>query len=245
MINNKEHFDTPGTTGTTGLYKWRVNADGTLTITDYDPPILAPQLLNILNIPSILDNKTVTIIGASSFNASIDFDTVFIPKTVTEIQDSAFSDCSQLKYLGVYYDGSLKIIGPSAFARTVIMNPTIPATVQSIGNNAFATKTLYSVTFLGNCPIFTSSAFSAGNPVGYDGVPMTFNNKAEFLNTAGKIIIYCFNDKTGFNNLDTKFIVNKVPELNSYTSVAPNPVWAILIIVIFIVLLLYGAAKLI
>jgi hypothetical protein len=265
MTNIKENFGSTQV-GTDGTYNWSVNSDGTLTITLYIPPpqsttttatgttntstgttttatgttAAAKNNLIILNIPSTLNNNIVTILGPNSFQNANNFDTVNIPSSVTAIGDSAFMGCSNLKYFGLYSDTQLITIGPNAFNGTSIRTPTIPATVESIGDNAFKTTNLYSVTFLGNCPSFSNNAFTIENA-------NTYNNTAANLSPGTKVIVYYFNDKTGFNSLNTTyFITVSVPEM--FTPIDPtthNPIWVILLIMIIIIIILYGAAKLI
>ena len=269
MTNIKEKFGTgnTGNTGTTGDYNWSVNSDGTLTITKYNQPpqpttiatttitatgttIAANNNLIILNIPTTLDNKTVAILGPNSFQNTNNFDTVHIPSSVLNIGNSAFMGCVNLKYLGFNSDTKLTTIAQDAFNGTSIRHPKIPATVLSIGDGAFNTTNLYSVTFLGNCPVFTKNAFVVRVPNIYPpsaDADVKIRTNLNRLSPDTNVVVYYFNDKKGFDKLDQNyFITVSVQEM--FIPLPPtrhNPIWVIILIVMVIVLLLYGAAKLI
>jgi hypothetical protein len=266
MTNFRENFEAPGTTGTTGPYEWSVNQDGTLTITKYNPPPITtstntavttpvPTIFQQgncvplknpiggppLSIPSTFNNMTVTILGPNSFQNSLNFDTVIIPSSITTIGDSAFMGCINLFYLSISENGSLRTISSNAFSGTYIRTPRIPASVNNIGDNAFSTDILYSVTFLGNCPAFTNAAFNnTGGGCIYAG------NAAPY-SPGELIVIYYFNDKNGFDSLDNKHFI-PVPVTEMFIPIDPttyNPIWIILLIVFVVIIVLYGAAKLI
>jgi hypothetical protein len=68
-----------------------------------------------------------------------------VPNTVTSIGRGAFIKCKNLT--SVSFPASLSSIGANAFRDTGLTSITIPASVKSIGGNAFVTNSLTSVTF--------------------------------------------------------------------------------------------------
>ncbi len=182
-------------------YDWIVNDDGkTVMITKYKGPtdrITSPSgsLLPIttLNIPYILDNKTVTSIETGAFQQNKSFDRVVFPSTIISIGEGAFAECSELEYIAFNSDSQLQQIKTDAFKNTKIASPIIPSSVLKIENGAFNTKMLKSVTFLGNCPEITVDSF---------------NSQTNNGNLEQKIRILYFNDAYGFDNniRDTKFM---------------------------------------
>ncbi len=84
---------------------------------------------------------TVTVIGSDSFNHNTAIQSVFIPKSVVEIDESAFG----YTYLAkgniesvTFEDGShLETIGENAFAFNKIVTLTIPGSVKTIDRRAF------------------------------------------------------------------------------------------------------------
>lgn len=248
--NSKEYFDGQST-GVTDEYTWQVNSDNTITITKYSPTSadVSPSGY-ILIIPSMLNNLPVTIIGDKSFQGNTNFVTVNIPDTVTSIGDSAFSDCSTLKYVAFSDNCQISNIGPSAFKNTSINLAYIPASVTNIGDNAFDTRLLNSVKFLGNRPTFnatgdpiSSYAFISqqdnGNGKDVDGGYLSKYKNCIYLNI--------YKGAEGFGNPlpDTaKFTIYENPKM-----VLPpdnteyNPIYLIILVVVILLILVYGAAK--
>lgn len=202
---NKELFQTTTTAVTTSAvekdYEWTVNPDDqeTVTIVTFKGEIQRQNNLDgtsspiSINIPYMLDNKIVTIIGPGSFQGKQNFDRVVFHSDILSIEAGAFAECSELKYISFYSDSNLEIIKREAFLNTDINNPIIPASVKKIEDGAFNTRMLKTVTFLGDCPVFTANAFNSQNS----------NN-----NISQKIIISYFNNAIGFENniSDSKFI---------------------------------------
>lgn len=93
-------------THTSGNFEYEVLEDGTAEITLYKGSETA------LEIPSTLDNYTVTSLGILSFQAGA-FESVTIPETLKNIGPSAFQRCEKLKSI------------------------TIPAGVESIDSTSF------------------------------------------------------------------------------------------------------------
>lgn len=239
------------TTGTTDGFSWSVGSDNTITITGYTPPVVTtiagktPNLITLI-IPSTLNSKPVTVIGPNAFSGKTNFNTVNIPSSVITIGLGAFSGCTPLRYVSFTSDSKLTTIDANAFSTTNVNNPIIPETVKTIGDGAFRVlndpapvliattnagsilQGIVSVRFLGNCPAFTDAAF--------------VNNSAP----ATKIIIYCYEGKTGFDKLSDHFTVVSSKLMTEPTDTSTfNPIYPLLMITIIILILIFAAAKLI
>lgn len=114
-------------------FAYTENTDGTVKISYYFGND------DILVIPSEIKGKKVTAIGcmSSSEEGSSDprLKAVVIPDTVTEIEDNAFIQCTNLK--NVTLSKNLKKIGKYAFFGCPITKMTIPDSVEEIGGGAF------------------------------------------------------------------------------------------------------------
>ena len=129
-----------------GSVTWRYKTSGTFpnevaSIGD-DTPALGngtnsgTGLSGAISIPSTLDNKTVTRIGAYAFRLCENITSVTIPDSVTFISDEAFLYCSGLK--SVTIGNSVATISVQAFYQcTQLSSINIPDSVTSIGSNVF------------------------------------------------------------------------------------------------------------
>ncbi len=207
---NKELFQTTTPAMTTPAittspiendYEWSVNTDDqeTVTLISFKGEVQRTPRLDgtfapiSINIPYMLDDKIVTIIGPSCYQGKQNFDRVVFHSDIISIEGGAFADCPELKYIAFNTDSNLQYIKQDAFLNTDINNPIIPASVIKIEDGAFNTRMLKNVTFLGDCPVFTANAFNSQNS----------NN-----NLSQKIIISYFNNAIGFENnvSDSKFM---------------------------------------
>lgn len=89
------------------------------------------------NLQSIDIPEGISIINQYTFCNCDSLVEVNIPDNVTTIDRGAFDSCSQLLYVNIGENSQLTIIGAYAFASTGIANIHIPATVESIGEEAF------------------------------------------------------------------------------------------------------------
>ena len=114
-------------------FAYTENTDGTVKISYYYGND------DILVIPSEIKGKKVTAIGCMSSSEEGDPDprlhAVVIPDTVTEIEDNAFVQCTNLK--NVTLSKNLKKIGKYAFFGCPVTKMTIPDSVEEIGGGAF------------------------------------------------------------------------------------------------------------
>ena len=180
-------------------YAYKENADHTATITDFLGPVdstktPAPYTITV---PTKLDGRKVTGLGESSFSGIYSPDhqkgyillsfcnqiqSVTIPESVTSIGKSAFEHCSNLDSLtingvatsmiGAYafasctsltslsLVGSFQTIGDCAFASCGMTSLTIDATITSIEKYAFSSSSLISLSLTGNVQKIGDYAFA-------------------------------------------------------------------------------------
>ena len=113
-----------------GEWVYTVNADQTVTITGYQ------GWGGAVEIPAVIDGKSVTSIGNGAFRNCPGLESITIPYTVTSIGDYAFESCTGLKRITIP-DG-VTSIGINAFMDCYSLTSiTIPDGVTSIGTNAF------------------------------------------------------------------------------------------------------------
>ena len=183
-------------------YAYKENADdtATITITDFLGPVdstktPAPYTITV---PTKLDGRKVTGLGESSFSGIYSPDhqkgyillsfcnqiqSVTIPESVTSIGKSAFEHCSNLDSLtingvatsmiGAYafasctsltslsLVGSFQTIGDCAFASCGMTSLTIDATITSIEKYAFSSSSLTSLSLTGNVQKIGDRAFDS------------------------------------------------------------------------------------
>lgn len=91
-------------------------------------------------------------------------DGTYVRYIVDEIGDNAFNDCSLLKAIGFNSRSAVRLIGANAFAGTGITSVTLPATVGSIGDNAFMnTISLTEISLPSSLKTIGTDAFRGSN----------------------------------------------------------------------------------
>lgn len=89
-----------------------------------------------VEIPSALDNKTVTSIGSYAFAYNTNIEKVSMANTIKVIKDNAFNNCANLT--SVTLSQNLQRIEASAFCYcSMLENLIFPETLEFIGNGAF------------------------------------------------------------------------------------------------------------
>ena len=182
-------------------YAYKENADdtATITITDFLGPVDSTKTSDpyTITVPTELDGRKVTGLGESSFSGIYSPDhqknyillsfcnqiqSVTIPESVTSIGKSAFEHCSNLDSLiingvatsmiGAYafasctsltslsLVGSFQTIGDCAFASCGMTSLTIDATITSIEKYAFSSNSLTSLSLTGNVQEIGDYAFA-------------------------------------------------------------------------------------
>ena len=115
---------------TYGDFEYSVFDDGTVTITNYNGSA------EKVDIPEMIDGKSVTEIGWSAFKDCESLKNVTIPDSVTSIGDSAFAWCKNLTIIII--PNSVTEIGYTAFEDCIsLISIMIPDSVTSIGGSAF------------------------------------------------------------------------------------------------------------
>ena len=89
-----------------------------------------------ITVPDTVDGRTVTASDVYGLGGLSDVTVFYLPGTLEEIRDEAFSGCISLR--GLDLPGSLRHIGGEAFSDCASLEAIhIPASVQHIGQNAF------------------------------------------------------------------------------------------------------------
>ena len=89
-------------------------------------------------------------IGNAAFEYNTDITSVYIPKSVSIIDENAFYACTNLKSLEYENDSELVSIAPYAFDGCISLSSvTIPDSVISIGQRAFAANPNLSTLIIG------------------------------------------------------------------------------------------------
>ena len=173
-----------------GNLTWKLDADGTLTISgtgamkDYNAVgnlspatqkkdsvkkvVIEKGVTSIENkafhncnsLTSITIPDSVTSIGSFAFDSCSSLTNITIPDSVTSIGSSAFCDCSSLT--SIVIPNSVTSIGSYAFDNCKSLTSiTIPDSVTSIGNKAFSgCRSLTSITIPDSVTSIGNSAFS-------------------------------------------------------------------------------------
>ena len=125
-----------------GNLTWKLDADGTLTISgtgamkNYDYNDNPSPVYNNSNVKKVVIEDGVTSIGNSAFNECISLTSITIPDSVTSIGTYAFSGCRSLTSITI--PDSVTSIGAYAFQScSNLTSITIPDSVTSIGSYAF------------------------------------------------------------------------------------------------------------
>ena len=114
------------------IYTYRVESDGTVTITDCDK-----SAQGAITIPSQIDGKPVTSIGNSAFVYCNGLASITIPNSVTSIGSWAFCNCDRLTSITI--PNSVTSIGSDAFCGCDrLTSVTIGSGVTRIGSEAFS-----------------------------------------------------------------------------------------------------------
>ncbi len=121
-------------------YKFLDNA--TVAVSGFASGVTAAEAENLIIPSSVTENGityTVTKIGNHVFTNNHDIKEVTIPSTVVEIGYWAFGGCSLLATVTIAEGSVLETIGECAFYTTALTEITLPASIKSIGKEAFNT----------------------------------------------------------------------------------------------------------
>ena len=148
-----------------GNLTWKLDADGTLTISgtgamkDYNSDDNRSPVYRNSNVKKIVIEDDVTSIGESAFEWCENLTSIKIADSVTSIGNNAFYGCG---LTSIMIPNSVTKIGDATFAVCKsLTNITIPDNVTSIGEWAFAgCESLTSITIPDNVTSIGDSAFS-------------------------------------------------------------------------------------
>lgn len=96
-------------------------------------------------------------IGENGFAGNSHIKTVVLADSVISLKSGAFSGCTSLYKLDL--PSNLQTIEEVALGDTALEQLFIPASLKTIENSALTIKTLKSITFEGNAPVFSASTF--------------------------------------------------------------------------------------
>lgn len=115
---------------------------------------------SVVVIPETYNNKPVLSVKSFAFDGNKELLYVYIPSSVVNIGNKAFSDCTSL--LKVDF-GNIKVIGQQAFKNTAIKEISLPESLESIGFGAFEGTELESITL----PFVGGSRHSSNAFIGF------------------------------------------------------------------------------
>lgn len=104
-----------------------------------------------LEIPSTIDEKTVTGIEAAAFQDCTGLTSVVIPDSVTSIGSSAFQGCTNLT--AAQFPEKITTINENTFLNTGLTSFTISENVTTIGDCAFKNTKIAEITIPGNVSV--------------------------------------------------------------------------------------------
>ena len=148
-----------------GNLTWKLDADGTLTISgtgamkNYDSKKNRNPVYNNSNVKKVVIEDGVTSIGNYAFTYCVSLTSITIPDSVTSIGYYAFFYCTSLTSITI--SDSVTSIGNYAFfyCRS-LTSITIPDSVTSIGNDAFSNcRSLTSITIPDSVTSIGNDAF--------------------------------------------------------------------------------------
>ena len=135
------------------------NPDGTLKVISYSGS-------TEVNIPATIGGKRVTVIGKDflkNYSSAREFTSIIIPETVTEIEESAFENTFKSYKYTIKIPSSVKIIGDSAFASNGLTSVTLSEGLESIGKDAFKSNNLTSLNLPKSLNSIGCAAFRGNN----------------------------------------------------------------------------------
>lgn len=142
---------------TSGEYTYVILEDETAKITKYN----GTEEIVTLEVPAVLDEYTVTVIGADSFAGIQNVTVIKLPETAKKIEERAFAGSSVKKVFANQTD--IEEIGESAFSECHnLVQVDLSRKLTTVAKNAFYyCDALKVVTFRGNTQNIDPYAFDA------------------------------------------------------------------------------------
>ncbi len=144
----------PGDTGTTDIWRWLENADGSLTITGCTAPTGG------LTLPATLSGKSVWSIQANAFSGNDGITSISLPTSLRYIGGNAFQGCTGLT--GITVPEGIIGLNEGAFSQCAnLQTVSLPSTLQTMARNVFYfCANLTSITIPDSVYTIGDSAFS-------------------------------------------------------------------------------------
>ncbi|MBQ9765266.1 MAG: leucine-rich repeat protein [Lachnospiraceae bacterium] len=135
------------------LFKYKINEDGTATISGINV-----KGLKEINVPEKIDGYTVTGISDFTFYMYTSMRSITLPETITKLSNQAFYWCPNLS--SIELPQGLTVIEASMFSGSGLVNIVIPDGVTNIENHAFSFSVkLESATIPGSVTYIEDNAF--------------------------------------------------------------------------------------
>ena len=188
----------------------------------------------VLEIPSAVNGKAVTEIGAGAFEGNNTVTEVTVPSSVRSIREDAFSNCQSLETVNLS-EGLTEI--HSSFRETAIESITIPSTVKQLSEDAFESSPITQIIIEAEHSSVLSFWLVDGTPFGneveiiFKGIPKVStdlalrNNKYSFSHKDGG---YCYKPDTNtqtakiFTSGDYRYTLNSgeatIVRYNNFTA---------------------------
>ncbi len=143
---------------TSGDYEYVVLEDDTAKITKY----IGTQAVTELDIPSSLEEYTVTVIGKEAFKGAANLTVVNTPETLTKVEEYAFAN-SSVKKVFMHRSKLITEIGAYAFSECKnLIQVDMPMSLESLGEYAFfSCEKLKTAQFRGNTQKIGDFVFDA------------------------------------------------------------------------------------
>lgn len=134
-------------------------------------------------IRSVTIENGIEYIGVSAFEDCVNIETLFVPNTVTYIDEYAFYGASSLEEVDFEENSNLAVISWMTFASTGLYEVTIPESVTNIHEKAFR-----------NCKNLTKVYFEGNAPQNLE------EDENAFSYCNSDLILYYYEGKTGYKN---------------------------------------------
>ena len=158
---NLHHLDLTNATFKASNYAFY--KDGSTNYVTSDNIVAAAAFCNQSKLLSVKLPTSVTAVGANAFAYCKGLEIVEAQKKLETINNSAFYSCSRLKEVKLPADGALKSIGSCAFKNCYVPSISLPASLKTIGEEAFYNSGLTSVTFAENSSLQTIGSYAFYN----------------------------------------------------------------------------------
>jgi hypothetical protein len=132
---HKPIYTKPANKNTFKVWEYEHFKDDTLMITKFN------GFDEIVDIPSYINGKEITVIGSSAFEGNKKIEKVFFSDNIKFIRERAFAECDSLSEIN--FSGLLNSIGSKAFSKCPLLKSVeLPRSIKQIASTAFDKKTV-------------------------------------------------------------------------------------------------------